>query len=59
MTTWGAKDKAALEATEMTPASLGAAANLQQFASEDYTGPSYDIFVSGWKWVWRKLGYSR
>ena len=43
MITWEQKDKAAIEATEMTPESLGAAANLEQFENEDYTGPSYNI----------------
>ena len=58
MPTWSAKDKAAIEATELCASSLGATADMQQFANEDYTGPAWNVFVSTWKWVRRKLGYS-
>ena len=58
MGTWSAKDKAAIEAMGLTLANLGASANLVQFANEDYTGPSYNVFVSAWRWIRRKLGYS-
>ncbi|HVC89740.1 MAG TPA: hypothetical protein VND66_03870 [Acidobacteriaceae bacterium] len=58
MGTWSAKDKAAIEATELILANLGASANLVQIANEDYTGPLFKIFVSAWRWIRRKLGYS-
>lgn len=55
---WSAKDKAAEEATELASANLGASANAQEFATEDYLGPSWNIFTSWWNWMRRKLGHS-
>jgi hypothetical protein len=58
MGTWSAKDKATIEATGLTPANLSGSTDLAQFGSEDYTRSSYNIFVSAWRWIRRKLGYS-
>jgi hypothetical protein len=58
MAAWSTKDKAAIEAAELDPMNLGADANVQQFLREDYTGPSWNVFVSAWKWMRGKLGRS-
>ena len=58
MVIWNAKDKAAIEATELDAESLGAAADMEQFVNEDYAGPSYNCFVSVWNWIRRKFGHT-
>lgn len=47
--TWSAKDKAAIEATEMGAGTLGGAADMAEFERETYNGTSWNIFVTGWQ----------
>lgn len=58
MTPWSNKDKAAVEEGEFDPTNLGAAANDAEFISGDYTGPSWNVFVSMWEWMRRRFGQS-
>jgi hypothetical protein len=55
MVNWDARDKAAIQAIELDAGSQGATADMEQFVSEDYTGPSCNSLVSVWNWIRRKV----
>lgn len=52
---WNKADKSAEEAQEMGIGTQGGAEDMREFAAADYTGPSWNYFVSVWNWFKRKL----